>query len=104
MAFYGNPMSQMTLEDRKFRAVDAKQLLENKLLVEAFGRVEAHLTMAALACDPDNATKAQRIVISQQLLAAVKREIARVVEDGEIAVIQLAEIEKRSRLERIFKR
>lgn len=87
----------MTLEARKFRATDAKQLLENPLLVEAFGAVEKHLHSSAIACDPDNATKAQRIVISQQLLAAVKREITRVVQDGTIAEVQMNEIEQKKR-------
>lgn len=88
----------MTPEARTFRATDAKQLLENTLFVEAWGAVEKHLNMAALSCDPDNKDKAQRIVISQQLLAAVKREITRVVQDGEVAEVQLQELEKRNKL------
>lgn len=104
MAYFGNHMNQPTLEDRVFRATDAKQLLDNPMLKEAFAKVEGHLNMAALSCDPDNATKAQRIVISQQLLAAVKREITRVIEDGAVAKIQIAELERKSRLERIFRR
>ena len=79
-------------------------MLDNKLFIEAFSAVEKHLGMAALACDPDNATKAQRIVISQQLLAAVKREITRVVTDGDVAEIQMKEIERRSGLKTIFQR
>jgi hypothetical protein len=54
--------------------------------------------MAALTCDPDNAEKARRIFISQQLLAAVKREVTRVVTDGDVAAIQMAELEKRNKL------
>jgi hypothetical protein len=103
-AYCGNQMNQPTLEDRVFRATDAKQLLGNKLFQEAFSAVANHLNMAALSCDPDNATKAQRIIVSQQLLAAVKREITRVVEDGTLAEIQIAELERKSRLERIFRR
>ena len=89
---------EMTIEDRKFRATDARQLLENTLFVEAWEAVEKHLNMAALSCDPDNKDKAQRIIISQQLLAAVKREITRVVQDGAVAEVQLQEIEKRNKL------
>ena len=87
----------MTPQERTFRATDAKQLLENKLFVEAFDAVQNHLNMAALTCDPDNAEKARRIVISQQLLAAVKREITRVVNDGEMAQVQIAELEQKRR-------
>lgn len=88
----------MTPEDRKFRATDAKQLLEHPMFVEAWEAVEKHLTMAALTCDPDNKDKAQRIVISQQLLAAVKREVTRIVTDGAVAEVQIAELEKRNKL------
>jgi len=94
----------MTPEDRKFRATDARQLLENKLFVEAFTAVEKHLNMAALSCDPDNQSKAQRIIISQQLLAAVKREISRVVEDGNVAEIQMKELERRQGIKAFFQR
>lgn len=87
----------MTPQERTFRATDAKQLLENKLFVDAFEAVAGHLNSAALTCDPDNAEKARRIVISQQLLAAVKREITRVVNDGEMAQVQIAELEQRKR-------
>ncbi len=87
----------MSIEARKFRATDARQLLENPLFVEASEAVNKQLQMAALTCEPDNATKAQRIIITQQLLAAVKREISRVVEDGKIAEIQLSELENKKK-------
>ena len=87
----------MTPQERTFRATDAKQLLENKLFVEAFDAVAGHLNSAALTCDPDNAEKARRIIISQQLLAAVKREITRIVNDGTMAEVQIAELEQRKR-------
>ena len=91
----------MTPEDRIIRATDAKHLLENPLFVEAWDAVEKHLHMATMACEPDNAVKAQRIVISQQLLAAVKREITRIIGDGFVADVQMRELEtKRS----IFRR
>lgn len=85
----------MTPEARVFRATDARQLLENPLFVEAFEAVAGHLQSTSLSCDPDNATKAQRIIISQQLLAAVKREITRIVQDGEIAKVQMHELERK---------
>lgn len=93
----------MTPEARLFRATDARQLLENPLFVEAFDAVAGHLQGAALSCEPDNATKAQRIIISQQLLAAVKREITRIVQDGTVAQVQLNELEQRKKFS-LFKR
>lgn len=93
----------MTLEDRTIRAADAKQLLENPMFVEAWDAVEKHLHMQAITCDSDNAQKALRIVISQQLLAGVKREITRIVNDGVVAEVQLSELEQKRRFA-IFKR
>lgn len=93
----------MTIEDRLIRATDARQLLENPMLVEAWDAVEKHLHMQAITCDADNAQKALRIVISQQLLAAVKREIQRIVTDGVVAQVQLSEIEQKRRFA-VFKR
>lgn len=93
----------MSLEDRTIRAADARQLLENPMFVEAWDAVEKHLHMQALTCDSDNAQKALRIVISQQLLAGVKREIQRIVTDGVVAEVQLSELEQRRRFA-VFKR
>ncbi len=93
----------MSLEDRTIRAADARQLLENPMFVEAWAAVEKHLNMQALTCDSDNAQKALRIVISQQLLAGVKREIQRIVNDGMVAEVQLSELEQKRRFS-VFKR
>ena len=91
----------VSLENRQIRATAGRQLLENPLFIEAWGAVEKHLHMATMSCEPDNAIKAQRIVISQQLLAAVKREVTRIIQDGMVADVQLRELEtKRS----IFRR
>lgn len=97
-------MSEMTAEERRFRATDARQLLENKLFVEAFDAVERHLQMSALTCDSDDTTKAHRIVISMKLLASVKREITRIVTDGTVAEIQMAELERKKGLKALFQR
>lgn len=95
-----------TIEARKFRAQDAKQLLENPLLVEAFQAVENALLLASTSCEPDNKDKAQRIIISHQLLAGIKREITRIIQDGDIANVQLSEIEQKRQnmLMRAFRR
>jgi hypothetical protein len=85
----------MSLEDDKFRAADAKQLLDNPLFKAAFQAVGEYIEQQALACEADNKDRAQRIVISKQLLAALKREIFRHVENGQIADIRIAELEKK---------
>ena len=73
------------------------------MFIEAWDAVEKHLNKQALECDSDNAQKALRIVISQQLLAAVKREITRIVNDGVVAEVQLSEIEQKRKFA-IFRR
>jgi hypothetical protein len=91
------------IESRRIRANEARQFLQNPLFREAFEGVAEYLRQVGLGCDPDNKEKAQRIVISMQLLEAVKREITRKVEDGDMAEVQFAEIEKR-RAFRLFQR
>ena len=93
----------MSLEDRTPPQANPRQLLENPMFVEAWAAVEKHLNMQALTCDSDNAQKALRIVISQQLLAGVKREIQRIVTDGMVAQVQIAELEQKRRFS-VFKR
>jgi hypothetical protein len=91
-------MNDDSLESRVIRANDAKQFLQSPLFREAFDGVAADLEAVALSCDPDNKDKAQRIVIAKQLLAAVKREITRKVEDGEMAQFQMSELERKKGL------
>lgn len=93
----------MNHEERRISGAEARQLLENKHLKEAFAAVDEYLNSQALACSPDDATKAQRIVISKQLLAAIKREIERKVQDGDVAEIQIQEIEQRRGLRRFIR-
>lgn len=87
--------AEHSIQARKFRAQDAKQLLENPMLVGAFKSLEDAISSSALSCDPDNKDKAQRIVIGLQILAGIKREITRIIEDGNIADVQLNEIEQK---------
>lgn len=88
---------QFTPEQRRIIGAEAQQLLDNKHFQEAFEAVESYLVENAKTCDPDNKDKSQRIVISMQLLEAVKREIVRKVEDGEVAKVEIEELERRNR-------
>ncbi len=85
----------MSLQQKKFLAEDARQLLENKLLQGAFNAIGDYLETQAITCDPDNKDKTQRIIVAKQILAGVKREITRYIEDGAIADIQMRELEKK---------
>lgn len=86
-------MNENDLNARKYRAADAKSLLENKLFKDAWDRLHYHLEGQAMACDPDDKDKAARIIISKQLLKGIKREFERMIEDGDIADVQIAELQ-----------
>ena len=94
----------MTPDDRRIKATAARQLLENEMFVGAWAAMEKYLHLQMLSCDSDNAAKALRIVISQQLLAGVKREISRIVQDGLVAEVQLSELEEKRKRFALFKR
>ena len=87
----------MTPQDRQIRAQEAKHILDHPIFADAFNAVDGHIDAMALSCDPDDAEKARRIVISKQLLAAVKREIVRLINDGVVAEVQLSELEQKKR-------
>ncbi|PWB81566.1 MAG: hypothetical protein C3F08_01570 [Candidatus Methylomirabilota bacterium] len=85
----------MSLESATWKAEDARRLLDDPMLKDAFSAVSSYLDQRALSCDPDNKEMAQRIILSKQLLAGVRREIYRYVEDGNVAAIRMAELEKK---------
>lgn len=95
--------SSLDTDQRIIIGNEARQLLENKHFVDAFESVDYYLNQVALSCDPDNKDKASRIVISKQLLAAIKREIERKVEDGEMANIEISELERKKGLLRFMR-
>lgn len=93
----------MTPDQRRIKGEEARQLLEHPMLRDAFAAVDDYLNQAALSCQPDDAGKAQRIVISKQLLQAIRREIARKVDDGEIAKVQMRELEQQRGIRRFIR-
>lgn len=85
----------MSDKAKQFRAEDAKSLLSNPLFVEAFGGVEKYLESRLQMCDSSDKDATQRVVIAKQILSSIKREIERVIDDGVIADIRIAEVEKK---------
>lgn len=85
----------MSNEAKKFRAEDAKALLSNALFIQAFKGVDDYLEARLQMCDAADRDATQRVVIAKQLLSSIKREIERVIEDGVIADIRIAEVEKK---------
>lgn len=96
-------LEQMDPARRRIVGNEAAQLLDNKHFRDAFGAVEDALEVYALSCDADNRDKAARIVISKQLLQAIKREIVRKADDGYMAEVEIAEIEKQRRVRRFIR-
>ncbi len=83
----------LTPEKRRIIGAEAQQALDNRHWKEAFVSVNQYLDEVALSCDPDNKEKAQRIVLSKQLLASIQRELIRKIEDGEVARTEIEAIE-----------
>lgn len=86
--------------ETRIRAEDAKHLLANPIFIEAFSGVEKYLDDRLLMCDAADKEAAQRVVISKQLLASLRREIERVVQDGDVATIRMAQLERKTLLSR----
>jgi hypothetical protein len=96
--------SNLSPEARRSRAIEARQFSENALFKAMFEGVGEALEHKALACDPKDERQAADIIRCKQLLAAMRREIERRVEDGEFAAFEMKELARRSPMERIFRR
>lgn len=86
---------------QKLDGDEARELLNNRHFKAAFAAVEDYLNQKALSCDTnskDFSQFAERVVLSKQLLASIKREIERKVENGEMAQIMMADLEKKKGL------
>src|SRR4051812_18563458 len=84
-------------EQRRIIGAEARQLLDNRHFKEALESIDGYLVDQAKACDPDNKDKTQRVVIAIQLMEAIKREIIRKIEDGDMAQVEMQELERRNR-------
>lgn len=93
-----------SLETRRWEGHDAKALLDNPILKSAFEGVAEYLEQQALSCNPDDKEKTARIICAKQILAGIKREIVRYVEDGGVAEVQLQEVERKRGLASVFRR
>lgn len=89
-----------TPEQRRLVANEARQLLENKHFRQAFAAVDAEVEAQALACDPRDMQRAQNIVLAKQLLQKIRREVIRKMEDGWMAEVEIAEIERKKKITR----
>lgn len=93
-----------SMEQRRFEGHDAQALIDNPILRAAFDGVSESLEQQALSCNPDDKDKTARIICAKQILAGIKREIVRFIEDGGVAEIQLQEIDRKRGLRAVFRR
>lgn len=96
-------MREMTAEERRSRAIEARQFSENPLFKAMFEGVGASLEAKALSCDPKDEKQAADIIRCKQLLVAMRREIERRAEDGDFAAFEIAQLEKQG-IKRLFRR
>ena len=89
--------------DPQFVASDARALLDNPAWKAIWRGLSKYLDVRELSCDSRDRDTAQDIIRTRQLLAGLQREVQRLLDDGHISSIKLAELEKR-RLPKIFQR
>lgn len=86
------------LHKQRDRALKAKTLLENELLVEGFEALELSLTEAWKKSKPGDTARREDAWRSLQLLELLKKALESHVRTGEFAEKQLLEIKKPSKL------
>lgn len=86
----------MTLEQEARRGEQARRLLEDPLLQEAFATVDSGMRAAWAATAEDASSERERLWLMIRLLDRVRGHIADVLATGTMAGVQLAEIGARA--------
>jgi hypothetical protein len=95
-----------TPDQRRIRANEARQMLENAHFRDAWDALASGLEARALSCDTytdEGQRQAARIVAAKQILHGLRREFVRKLDDGYMAEVELDEIARKRRL-RVFER
>jgi hypothetical protein len=82
----------MTLEEERRRGEQARRLLDDPLLKEAFQNVETALREAWAATADDATAERERLWLMLKLLGRVRGDLKEVLETGRLAERQLAAI------------
>lgn len=90
-------IEMLSPQERAVIGEEARQLLENKHYRAAWSALDDYITAQEESCDPDNAEKARRLIVTRQLLRALHREFDRKVQDGEVAKVEMDEVERARR-------
>lgn len=80
----------MTLEQESRRGEQAKRLLDDPLLQEAFARVESALRDAWSTTADDASDERERLWLMLKLLERVRTHLSQVLETGRLADRQLS--------------
>ena len=74
------------------RAAQAKALLENELIAEAFARLDADYLAAWRASAPRDTDARERLWLAIQVAGKVREHLASVVANGRLAQAELAQL------------
>ena len=80
----------MTLEEERRRGEQARRMLDDPLLKEAFASVETALREAWTATVDDATAERERLWLMLKLLGRVRGDLMEVLETGRLAERQLA--------------
>lgn len=85
----------LTPDQRRIVANEARQVLENRHFSAAWDALAHYVDQQALSCGAEDKDKAARIILSRQLLDGFRREFVRKMEDGIMAEAEIQQIEQR---------
>lgn len=89
------------LEAERLRGAEARQLLENKFLREAFDAAEKSILDQMDEVSLRDVDMHTRLILARKTVASVRRYIERVIETGQMAELQLQEP---NRVQKFFRR
>lgn len=84
-------------ERARQRGINARQLMETPLLVEAFAILDASLLAAWEGSPPDAEHERERIWLMRKLSKKLPGILETIMNDGKIADAELVEVERRKR-------
>ena len=86
----------MTLEEERIRGEQARRLLADPLLVDAFATVEKTLMDAWKSSADAQERERERLWLMLRLLGAVQGHLRTALETGKLAAVQIATADRRA--------
>ena len=90
-------MSDLTREQILARAAQAKRLMEDEILREAFKSAEAQMIVAIIKSEPPDTVLRENLYQGIQVLGMVQQYIKALINSGKIAKVELDNIAKLER-------